>query len=125
MVKLCEEDPNAIMFAVSGDCSRWVKVPCSQVESVEELQIVVCDDHHHQAVRLYMKPPSSDEGRAFADLAHLHRTRLSAVRASMAQLPSALAATARQCIPFPPGGCPEHMHHTIDKDTGAHLCCPD
>jgi hypothetical protein len=125
MVKLCEDDADALMFAYPGDCDRWVKIPCSQVESVEKLPAVVCADHHHQGVRLFMKRPSSAEGKAFADLAHLHRTKLGAVQVRPVQGPASAGPIARQCIPFPQGGCPPGMHHTIDIDTGADICCPD
>lgn len=125
MVKLCEDDANAVMFACAGDCTRWVKIPQSQVDSVEMLHTVICGDHHHQGVRLFLKPPSSDEGHAFAQLAHLHRTGLAALRSSLAQPFAARTVARMPCVPFPPGGCPPGTHHTIDMATGAEICCPD
>jgi hypothetical protein len=66
------KDNKSVWFARHGG-SHWVKIPLAQVDkkktAVSGLQHGRDVEHH---VHLVMKTPQSDEGKAFAALAHLH-----------------------------------------------------
>lgn len=72
MIKRADGDPNSIMFARPGDCSKWVKIPADQVADVKLIHLVSCEGHSHHLVHVFMKGPASSEGKTFAALAQLH-----------------------------------------------------
>lgn len=73
MIKRVDDDPEAIMFARSGDCSKWIKVPVDQIADIKLIHMAACEGHTHPLVHMFMKDPSSADGVAFAALAQLHQ----------------------------------------------------
>ena len=65
MAKKAEGDTESLMFSPGTSCGNWVKVPASQIEKVELIKVVGCQDHSHPLVRLFLKPPTSAEGTLF------------------------------------------------------------
>jgi len=66
------DEPDQLMFAHRGSCSRWVSIPVSQVESVHHLGWTRCGDHQHALARVALKSPKKPEAATFAALASLH-----------------------------------------------------
>jgi len=73
MVKPCDDDHNAMMFAEGNSCKRWVKVPLDMIASIDHLGESPCLDHQHPRVRLHLKdsPTLSREAEVFANLLRL------------------------------------------------------
>jgi hypothetical protein len=71
LVKLSEDDGDALLFAHANDCSNWVKIPVSLLESVEFLRTMPCKDHSHPLVTLLFRAPQSAEAQTFAAIAKL------------------------------------------------------
>jgi hypothetical protein len=98
MVKPCDQDAYALMFAEGASCEHWVKIPLDMIESIEHLGDAPCVDHQHPRVRLHLKdaPPESREAAVYASLLRLS----TANRAAEAWQPS------EPGIPDPPWGPP-------------------
>jgi len=71
MIKPAKLGDNSIMFALVGDCSKWIKIPLSQVKDLKDLHLVRCRGHSYRLVHVFMKKPESPEGKTFAAMAHL------------------------------------------------------
>ncbi len=67
------DDDQSISFARASHDQDWVTIPTSMIEKVQLIQNVRSKDRSHPLVHLVMKQPQTEEGRAFAALAHLHR----------------------------------------------------
>lgn len=61
-------ETNSILFAPNGLCQSWTTVPVKMILSVDHMGKVPCRDHEHELVRLNLKTPDTDEGRALASL---------------------------------------------------------
>jgi hypothetical protein len=103
IAKAVEGEPDSVMFARSTDCTQWVKIPVDMIDHVEKIETVICQDHTHQAVHLFLKPPQSAEGQAFAALAQLHRAPTFSAGPSAVSMQ---AATSPPPISCPPGTVP-------------------
>lgn len=118
MVKACEDDESALMFAHIGDTSHWVKISGSTIKRVEKVGRANCLGHSYQVVRLVLAPPAGDNAKIFADLANLHSLKLQKVQTALARgKPSPFAASAAL-------GCPEGYTQIFDAEGRAH-CVPD
>lgn len=118
IVKPAAGDPDVLMFARGMDCSRWVEIPVSMIERVEKLHTVVCGDHTHQLVHLFLNRPRSAEGRAFGALAQLHRSPAPSAGSPAANMPTATLASGAGIV-CPPGTIP-----CWDWGRGQWTCCP-
>jgi hypothetical protein len=62
-----EQDTDRILFG--DNCTNWIPIPISMLESVEHLQTVDCSDHaRHPVVAIRLKKPQSEEALVFAHL---------------------------------------------------------
>jgi len=59
---------DSVLFAPGGSCQAWTPVPTKMILSVDHMGKVPCRDHEHEFVRLHLKTPDTDEGRALASL---------------------------------------------------------
>jgi hypothetical protein len=100
MIKRAEGDKSAIMFARTGDCSKWIKIPADHVAEIKLIHIASCDGHTHPLVHVFMKAPSSADGKTFAALARLHHAAPRATVSHVAAHPMMGMAAA------PPGSTP-------------------
>lgn len=66
-----------IMFSPSVECRDWLSIPADLIESVLFIRNVVCKSHTHPFVHLVMKEPKTVEGKAFSEVAHVHREMIS------------------------------------------------
>jgi hypothetical protein len=62
-VKVEQEVSESLQFSPEQDCSAWITVPVSLVESVEYLGMAVCDDHRHPLVTLHIPPPADEQSK--------------------------------------------------------------
>lgn len=104
------DDDQSILFACGSDCQNWRKMPTSAIEKVQFIQTVQCKDHTHPLVHIFFREPQTDEGRAFAAVAHLYRAAapigsahvsVSSISNALAPASSTLAASYR--LPMCPG----------------------
>jgi hypothetical protein len=98
IVKKADEGADQFLFALSGNCGNWVKIPVAGIEKVEVLDVVACKDHTHPLVNLQFKRPQSEEGSLFLALAELSRVR-------GAMRPSPIADPAADCMARYAGLC--------------------
>jgi hypothetical protein len=68
MVKPSEDDKDHFLFAPSGDCNNWVKIPKALIAEVRPLGNVSCKDHTHARVEFMLSEPKTAEGRALLSL---------------------------------------------------------
>ena len=60
--------PQTISFAPGTACAVWLPIPVGLIEKVDYLGKIDCKDHQHEHVRLHFVNPTTDEGRALANL---------------------------------------------------------
>jgi hypothetical protein len=84
VIEKIENDEETIRFAHEIDDPKWVNIPTSTIAKVHLLGTMQSKDRAYPVVHLVMKEPQTEEGRAFAALARLHRATaaVGAARAS-------------------------------------------
>jgi hypothetical protein len=75
MVKAAADD-DAILFAPPGDCEHWAYIPKKAIKKIEKAGRSPCGGHFHDLARIQLKAPASEIEKAYASVAHLHRTKL-------------------------------------------------
>lgn len=77
LIKRADNDEESIMFALEGNCSRWIKIPTDKVADIKLLHMSYCDGHTHPLVQLFMQEPRSSDAIIFAQLAELYSASIS------------------------------------------------
>jgi hypothetical protein len=101
LVKLSEEDKNALLFAHGTDCTNWISVPVSLIDRVDFLRVMPCKDHSHPLVTLIFSAPQSPEAQTFAAIANLTSTTSSTPAVTRA-VPVHAAPIAYHPLPIHP-----------------------
>jgi hypothetical protein len=108
MVKPSEDgDTNALSFAYMGDCSNWIKITDSAIAAIDHLPDVICQGVSYKAARITMNAPQPGEAQAFANLANLHRAKLSTTQIAFTQAASSLSSAG--------DGCPDGYTRMVDR----------
>jgi len=105
------DDAQALLFAFSRPCDRWLRVPLSLIASVNYARNVTCGDHEHPFVRLALRRPQPDNAEAlvFAQLYAQARSASSTAASTATSQDRSSAA----------GDC-----ETITFDDVPYACCP-
>lgn len=87
LVKQIDDDDNSIMFAEGHNCRKWIAIPVVQIEEIERLYKISCEDHFHYFVRLILKRPSSPEGEVFSKLSSVLAETMPSVSPKLSNVP--------------------------------------
>ena len=86
IVKQIDDDDN-IMFAEGRTCRGWLAIPVVQIEEIERLYKISCDDHFHYFVKLILKRPSNPEGEVFSKLSSVLAETMPSVSPKLSNVP--------------------------------------
>lgn len=64
-VKKSDTDETVVLVSQDKTCTNWLAVPESQIERYVYVGQMLCSDHNHAVVTLYLHPPKTDEGELF------------------------------------------------------------
>jgi hypothetical protein len=118
LIERVPNDEQSIRFSRATDDPAWIIIPTSAIERVQFVQTAQGENGPYPLVHVFFKEPQTDEGRAFAALAHLHRP--------VAQLTNdfAPASLAIKELSDPPASdCPPGMISI--RVNGKRICVPD
>ncbi len=110
----------SILLSRGTDSQTFKPIPTSAIEKVQFVRAVQCGGQSYPLAHVFLKEPQTDEGRAFASVAELHR----AASATGAALPSA-PATSPSPPPGADGKCPDGYTLRYFPDTDDYRCVKD
>ena len=78
------EGADGLMFAHIGDCSHWVFISETVIQSVQNTGRVQCGGSTYSVAEIQLKAPQTELEKTFARVADLHRTKLAKLSSSNA-----------------------------------------
>ena len=60
-VKADENDSHVLLFSISTSCDQWIRIPLSQISSIQHGGSVSCKDHRHPFVRIMLTEANKED----------------------------------------------------------------
>ena len=118
-------DNKSVMLSAGTDCETWKTVPTSIIERVQFVTHLECRGRTYSLAHVFLKQPTTDEGRGFASVAQLNRATKAKPVATRESAPAPMASANVALAPAPGGSCPDGYSWVWDMARGEWICAKD